>query len=92
MQSQVDFCILIIDRRPGQVEPARELFSFSTEFETLRVLLVCLLATLRLVVSLGVSIWDWLFIGWVADWQMICEATRLLFFPKGTGQHYGMAT
>ena len=91
MQSQVDFCVLIIDRRPGQVEPARELFSFSTELETLQALLVYLLATLRLVVSLGVSTWDWLFVGWVADWQMICQATRLLFFPKGTG-YYGLAT
>ena len=90
MNSQVDFCILIVDRRPGQVEPARELFSFSTELETVQVLLVYFLAFLRLTVSLGVSCWDWLFVGWAADWQMICEATRLLFHPKGTG-YYGMA-
>lgn len=92
MQSRVDFCILIVDCRPGQVEPAKELLRFTTEFKVIQALLVSLLAILRLTVSLGVSCWDWLFVGWAADWQMICEATRILFYPKGTGGYYGMAT
>ena len=90
MQSRVDFCILLVERTGG-IEPARELFSFSMEWETVQSLLIWLLVLLRLGTCLGVSCWDWLFIGWVADWQMICEATRLLFNPKGTG-YYGMAT
>ncbi len=93
MLSRVDFCILAIDRQPypGLIEPALELFSFSTEWETIQALLFWLLTFIRLGVNLGVSCWDWLFVDWATDWQMICEATRLLFYPKGTG-YYGLAT
>ncbi len=93
MLSRVDFCILAIDRQPypGLIEPAHELLTFSTEWEAIQTFLFWLLALLHLWIDLWVSIWDWLFVGWAADWQLICEATKLLFFPKGTG-YYGMAT
>ena len=83
LSSQVEFVISITDLRPGLVQPAYTLFSFTTEFAILLALVISLLALGRLWRSLWVSIWDWLFVDWGQDWALICEATRLLLYPRG---------
>ena len=93
LSSQVEFVISVIDKQPypSQVQPVYTLFSLTMELAAILTLVITFLALGRFVRGLGVSLWDWLVVDWGRDWRLICQATYLLFYPKGTG-HYGMAT
>ena len=93
LSSQVEFVISVIDMRPSpsQVQPVYTLFSMTTELAAILTMIITLLALGRVVRGLGVSLWDWLVVDWERDWRLICQATYLLFNPKGMG-YYGMVT
>ena len=81
LNNQVEFFIGVRDIT-NTVQPQLELFTFATDLVTSLHIAITIVAVLRLLFSIYVTAKYWLVDDWQRDWQMIREATVLLFYPR----------
>ena len=88
LKNQVEFFIGVRDVT-NTVQPQLDLFTFTTDLVTSLHIAITIIAILRLLFSTYITAKYWLVDDWRRDWQMICQATVLLFCPR-EGHYYGM--
>ena len=81
LKNQVEFFIGVRDVT-NTVQPQLELFTFATDLVTSLHIAITIVAVIRLLFSIYITVKYWLADDWRRDWQMIWEATVLLFCPR----------